>query len=194
MRVAKKALHISKFLQKGLEYKHVTYDITGLGVSWSGIIMPNLNQTIQGLGDTARVGDKIFCTSLYLGFSIVKGALDCNVRILCFWDKQNTIVAPLNIIDSVGGPLAPVSDYHVDQRREWTKIFDRNFVCTNTNTNVHSWRPRLKLRKISQFDAGGTIINTGRLAIMYITDVPVGQPIADYSVINAFSRCFYTDM
>ncbi len=192
--VAKKALHISKFLQKALEIKHVTYDVTALATSWSGSISQNLNSTIQGSNDTERIGDSIFCNSLYLGLNLVKGNDDCTVRVIGFWDKQNTILNPADLIDSVGGPLATVSDIHIDQRRDWARVFDKKFVLTSSNTSTAMWVKRFKLRKRTQFNQGTANINQGRLALMYITDIAVGQPIADYPIINAFGRVYYTDL
>ncbi len=193
MVVAKKALKISSFLKKSLEIKHVTYDVTALSISDVGFISTNLNLTIPGTFDTTRIGDKIFCTSVHLGFNLVRGAEDCTVRIICFWDKQNKILVPDDLIDSIGTDLAVLSDYHIDQRKQWVKVFDRSFTLTDTFKNKIQWVRRHKLRKLTQFSQGTSSIDTGRLALMFITDLRVGLPIADYPEIRAFSRCYYSD-
>ncbi len=194
MRIAKKALHGVNFIKKSMELKHVTYDITALSVSDVGFISQNLNLTIAGTFDTTRIGDKIFVTSSHIGFNFVRGAEDCTVRVICFWDKQNKILVPDDLIDSIGTDLAVLSDYHVDQRKQWIKVFDRSFTLTDIHKNKIQWVRRHKIRKATQFSQGTSSIDTGRLAVMFITDLRVGLPIADYPEIRAFSRTYYNDL
>ncbi len=192
--MAKKSLHISKFLARGVERKHVTYDLSISGVDFNGIISINMNSMPQGANDLSRIGDKVLDNSLYFGCEFYRGSADCNLRVLVFWDKQNLVANPNDLIDSVGTILAPVADIHVDKRKRWTKIMDRTYTLTSADKTLQVFRKRFKINKSTYFNQGTTTINTGRMAVLWITDLNAGLPIADYPQIISFSRVYYTDL
>jgi len=192
--LAKKALKISRGLKRQVEYKHVTYDISSGGISWIGTYTQNVNATIQDQNDTSRIGDKIFCNTIRLNFKVVKGAVDANFRIIAFWDKQNTLFVPNDLIQQSGTVLAPLGDYNTDNRNEWILLFDKRFNLTDVGQSVRTSYNKIRLHKQTTYDNGTSSINTGRLALFYISDVPSGSPVADFPIVDGYSRMFYSDL
>ncbi len=191
--MAKKALKVASGLKRQVEYKHVTYDQSIDSISYTGDITSNCNNTVQGLNDTSRIGDKIFCNSMRVAFRLEKGSVNCNLRVLIFWDKQNTITGPNDLINSGGTILAPLGQYNVDTRRQWIKLYDRQHVMYE-NKPVISFKKTIRLHKTTLFSQGGTGIATGRLAMMYISDIPLGQPIASYPDVKCSQRLYFSDL
>ncbi len=193
--LAKRALKKVNKISKRVELKQNQKDITALAINWDGAILGfNLNDVTQGIGDSNRIGDRITNTSLYLGIDAFRGLDDCTVRCIAFWDKQNTITAVNQILDFVGTPIAVVSDYHVDKRHEWTKVWDKVFTLSQFDVNIRQMRKRFKVNKLTQFNASTTVINTGALKLLYITDLANGLPLTEYPIINGMSRFYFSDL
>ncbi len=191
--MAKRALKVASGLKRQVEYKHVTFDQSIDTISYTGDVTTDCNNTIQGTNDTTRVGDKIFCNSMRLGFRLEKGDVNCNLRVLIFWDKQNTIGGPNDLINSGGTILAPLGQYNVDTRNQWIKLFDKQYVLYD-NKPVISFKKSLRIHKQTLYSQGTANIASGRIAMMYISDIPLGQPIGSYPNVKCSQRLYFSDL
>ncbi len=160
------------------ELKHFTVVNNNLlGTNWNGQIVENLNNPAVGDNDNLRNGDNIACTFWELNMTILKPAAtdatgNAFVRVIGFWDKQNTIAGTNDVLNTTGDLNMVNQVFNVDHRKEYIVLFDRVFnLTTALNQQIRfSHKGSLK-KRLTQFQAASTDVNTGSLKFMIMSNI-----------------------
>lgn len=130
-----------------------------------------LNEVPLGNEDIQRNGDNLYMRSVDLNLYAVKKdavAGSC-LRAWLVYDKDNKVQIAADLISKVGTVGAP-HGFKTHDKRFWTKIMrDNLFVLDVANANKAKHQ-RIKINKHTQFEAGSTSINTGKLYLFMISD------------------------
>ncbi len=194
--MAKKALKSVSRISRGIEAKH--FDVTaGINnVDDAGNFSADLFIPPQGFSDLARIGDKVQCTSLLLRGRVEIGTdlLNTQFRMIVFWDKRNTISTTADILPLIGTNQLPISHYNHDLRGDWIKLWDKTWELTEVDRSVQIFQRRIRVNKTTVFNQGSTVVNQGRIGILYVSDISNGQVATAKPNIFLQTRAFFLDM
>ncbi len=173
--IAYKAFKMGKKAMRYLNTEHKFFDtvLSIRPVDFNGFILP-LTLIPQGDGDQSRDGDSLKLMSYtFRGYGTI-GAVNATLRIIIFWDKQDQITNPVDILDTnyVGTNNAPNSPKSHDRRFRTKILHDKIYNLTNTggNSRIKFKNYNKVLRRI-QYNNGTTNALTGSLKMLYISDV-----------------------
>ena len=190
--LAMKAYKLAKSLQRGQETKHRSTANVQTNIDWDGTGPIIINEPAQGTGDTDRIGDSIFCTSIRWRFiADNEDSAASAVRVICFWDKKNTVTNVTDLLRVTGSPNALTSDYNVDKRGDYIILYDKMINVDGVIALQKVGFVRLKIKKLTQFADGGFTIEKGALKFIFISDVNSGA--AAKPSYRANYRVYYTD-
>ncbi len=194
--IAKKALKKVNRISRGIESKHLTVNAAEANVDDDGTFTADLNIPVQGLLDSNRIGDAIFCTGVHIRMNYTAGANDLStqLRVILIWDKYNTVGSD-DLLISRGTNQAPLSMYNVDTRKDWIKLMDKNVILTSPDgSSFRQMNKFFRLNKETKFLAAGQTITKGRLVLFYISNIDSGGTDADKPNVLCQSRVFYSDL
>lgn len=191
--IAKKALKKANKVSAQQETKH--YDLNFLGpfnLDWFGTVI-SLNVGIpQGLEDTKRIGDMIYC----LGVRI-KYILDINTsdramcRFILIWDKEDSIATADDMLSATGSPNVINSPFIVDDRHRYIVLKDKVVKMNNGDHRIRQITMSKKLNKKTQFEAATTDVTKGRLKLFLFSNIDATD--ASRPFIQGWSRLWYKD-
>ncbi len=194
--VLKKLIKKVNKISRSIELKHFTSSLGAPNVDDDGEFIIDLNEPDQGLLDTNRIGDSIFCTGVHVRLSWTIGGNNnmTQVRMILLWDKFNTVGDISDVLISVGNSSACLSHYNVDTRRDWIKLMDKSFILTSpSGSSFRQLNKFFKLNKKTQFLGGTETITKGRLKLLVISNADSAGTDPDKPNMLGFSRIFYQD-
>lgn len=191
--IAKRALKKATMVSKAQELKH--YDLNFLGpfnLDWFGTVI-SLNVGIpQGLLDTNRIGDSIYC----LGVRI-KYILDINTsdramcRFILIWDKEDSIATADDMLSATGSANVINSPFIVDDRHRYIVLKDKVVKMNNGDHRIRQITMSKKLNKKTQYEASTTDVTKGRLKLFLFSNIDATD--ASRPFIQGWSRLWYKD-
>lgn len=189
------AYKTAKYLKQLVNVEEKVHDYASIAgtFDYNGTIH-TLNAPAQGDGDTTRDGDSMKNQSVGLKIQFTaNAAADHNVRMIIFWDKQNTVSAGSDLLEITGTSDAPYSFKKHDTRFESKVLYDVRFVLSANSPESGKFHlidiPYIKLNKHTQFNAGTTTINTGALKLLVIC----GGVTTNLPTVSVYSRLKFTD-
>lgn len=187
---AEQALRIASSLQRAVEVKYIDYISGGGVVDWDGKLLV-INDVAQGLTDTERNGDRIHLRRLTIrGFVELNGSANPLLQMMIIWDKQDTLVAPSNVLSVTGNSIAPIANLLWDRRYEF-KVLAQRKLAVDTYHPLVPFEFSLKLDKNTQFQAGSTTIQTGALKFLFISSI---NSVSVQPLIWYHARTEFTDL
>ncbi len=154
--------------------------------SYNGTILP-IALMAQGTTDNQRVGDSVLNKSIFIRGTVQRNTTDSSVRFILFRDKQNTIASTADLMNNTGSTYSPFEPFHKDNKKQFTILLDKTFVVDTYHPKTDYKFEFKNLDTHSQFDNGGTTINTGGYKIALISDTVAGPSVL------TMSRLFYID-
>ena len=191
--IAKTALKKVNKLSKAQEIKH--YDLDFLGpilLDWFGAVI-SLNVGIpQGLKDTERIGDLIYCLGVRIKFILSLNTIDrAMCRFILIWDKEDSIATADDMLSKTQNANVINSPYIVDDRHRYIVLHDKVVKLNNGQNRIRQVTMSKRLNKKTQFEAATTDVTKGRLKLFVFCDQDVselGRPF-----IEGWSRLWYKD-
>jgi len=191
--MAKKALKKVNNLSKRSETKH--YDLDFLGpfqLDYLGTVISLNVGIVQGIADTERIGDSIFCLGNRTKFILDINTIDRSMcRFILMWDKEDSITIADNFLATTGDANVINSPYLVDERHKYIVLMDKIVSLNQGSTRIRQVNMSRKLNKKTQFEGGTTNVTKGRLKLWLFSDqdsLTVGRP-----KIEGWSRLWYKD-
>lgn len=185
------ALKMAKRLKDAvnIEYKHHDVTITTTDVDYNGDVI-TLNNPAQGDSDNSRDGDSMKCQNLVLRY-FVSHTAKCFVRVIVYWDQQNTVSAASSLLDAaqVGTVQAPIAYKDYDNRFKSKILHDRTFNIDPASKGQFFVDTVIKIDRHTQFEAGSTTINTGALKILLVSNLAPTNNV----YLEGLARLTYTD-
>lgn len=145
-----------------------------------------LNTIAQGDTDTTRDGDSLKLQKLKFS-CLISNTRVASARVVIFWDQQNVVANPLDLLDNVGTADGPLSYKNYDKRFQSKILMDRR-VILHPNSQARLIEGNLPIHRHTQFEAGTTTINTGALKVLFLGDAAAAQ-----STFRWISRLSFTD-
>lgn len=167
-----------------VEEKHVDY-ISGSTPGYNGSLT-TLNSIPQGDTDGTRDGDSLKMQKLKLKMNVSNTRLAC-ARIMVIFDPQNKCTNVDDILTQVGTIYAPISQKNYDKRFNCKVLYDKRITIGPYNQNK-CFEKHLRIMKHTQYEAGGTVINSGALKLLLI-----GDAVANFTTFRIYSRLTFTD-
>ncbi len=160
-----------------------------------------LNEVPQGVTDSTRIGDSLFMKSINFNYEVFNESLmnytsatartgEAALRVILFYDKQNTIDTVAEYLASTGGTNAYLASKRHDKRFETILLYDRIHTNSFNSRSLIAFRKNIKINKYSQFSNAGIGINSGALKIITISDQVVGGSII---TMKGVFKLWYTD-
>lgn len=171
------------------EYKHLDTFQTQ-PINWSGYF-PVINVIPQGVTDNQRVGDSCKIQNFVLRGNVFRGASDAVVRFMLVWDDQSKVSTVADILAATGSVYAPIAPKNYDKRFQ-TKILKEFRVHLTADTPIKKINMNMPINLHTQFSAGTTTIDTGKLFLVVISDRDPAVP-ANLPNFVFYSRLSYTD-
>lgn len=173
-----------------VEYKLARTDLTQ-SITYAGAFS-TLNAPALGDSDTTRDGDSIRCQNLTIRgrYEIGAAATITQIRMIVFWDQSVKAGAVSDILASsylstVNAPNAPKA---YDKRFQTKFLLDKTIVLDTSKAKSVPFKYVIPINKHTQFNAGTTTQNSGRLAILFVSNEATQYP----SVIGV-AQLSYTD-
>lgn len=187
------ATELASLVNVEKKYKDLT--ATNLPIGWNGAVMNGFLSIAQGQTASLRIGDSIKVTSIHLKIRLQSslstgGSL---VRVILFWDKENTVSTPSDLFDTLGTVAAPMSNFDKDQKSEIVILRDRTFNLENSSDELVylNWRFFKKnAQKHVRYEANTTTIEQNRLKCFLIGDQ---DPAVSPNRYHAEARIHYID-
>lgn len=149
--------------------------------------------TTQGTDDNQRVGDSIFCTSIYLRMSLIRntGSNYDNVRLIIFQDLMgynspvvNDLMEPI----MMGGAYAPISQYNHYFMSRFRILWDKT-VSLSLNTGVtRNLSKFIKVNRKLEYVGAATFKNQ-----IYLLTIGDNNNALQLVTCNSVTRVIYTD-
>jgi hypothetical protein len=193
MYVAKKALKKVNQVSKAQEIKH--YDLNFLGpfnLDWFGTAI-SMNVGIpQGLLDTNRIGDTIYCLGIRVKFVLDINTADrAMCRFILIWDKEDSISTADEMLSATGSVNVINSPFIVDDRHRYIVLRDKVVKLNNGDHRIRQVTMSKKLNKKTQFEAATTDVTKGRLKLFLFSNIDATD--ASRPFIQGWSRLWYKD-
>lgn len=162
-----------------VEEKYFDTSSTGQTADYDGTLH-YLFQPAQGDGDVSRDGDSCKILTSAIRFTCTAHAsIDTWIRVIVFWDKQNTISTGADLLETTGSSAAVYSWRDYDKRFHAKVLFDQRYLLTTDEVGGTQYVTKdlnFNIGKHCQFEAGTTTPNTGVLKIMFISDQQTNIP------------------
>ncbi len=188
--IARRALARVRQLERQVEVKYHLTNTSTSNIDWLGDIV-RLNDIAAGSTDLTRVGDYVMIKDLEWRIEIAMNAAnDQTVRMILYWDKQDTTNACDDVLNTIGITRAPLQPSQWDRRFEIVVLHD-SFVTLRQYHAFHTRFHKIPINRHTQFSAGTTTILTGALKFLIIGSediVASPKPFCNYSF-----RVTYTD-
>jgi len=168
-----------------------------ININWNGQLVVELNNPPIGGTDITREGDQIACTYQELKITVLKPpgtGVDgqAYVRVIGFWDRQNTIVDQQEIINTLGTINAVNNVFNIDHRKEWILLYDKTVELNDLSKPMARFVFKTSLKKrLTQFSAGTENINSGALKFLIISDID--EDATNKPAYTFVSQCRYRD-
>jgi hypothetical protein len=172
MVTANKALSLAKSLQASREKKFVVTSFVQNTDRIGHLI--SLNNMDQGLGDSARVGDRIHCTRLTFNlWRVFPGSASgrFSLRFLLIIDRQNTIDNVSKVFLGTDGSTAPLLQFVKDYRKQFIVLYDSGSNHMDQYNKGQTIRRSIGLNLRTQFAAASANILTGSLKLVCISNL-----------------------
>lgn len=174
------------------ENKFFATSQTGTAVNFSGSTYP-LTDVPQGLTDSQRTGDNITLDKLEINVGIYAATQANMVRCFVYqWLPSLTAGSPpaaSAVLFSTGSALAPFSVNTVDQKPQYSVLYDEVVAVSASEPN-RVLRIRLnKFKSRSVQYTGGTTNGCNKLFIVFISD----DGVTPYPTVTFMSKLVYHD-
>lgn len=168
-----------------VEYKHYQAALTAQTIDYNGYVN-ELCIPAQGDSDVSRDGDGIKVQSLKMRGQLAYGTNPASVRMWIVWDNQNKITTANDFLETTGSSIAVFSHKDWDARFQSRVLYDSGVKFLDPATNpTHEFSLKIPIGLHTQFEAGSTTINTGRLLVIAISsNVTTNLPTLSY-IANA---------
>lgn len=192
--IAKRALKISRRIQRGQESKFIDNLIIINNCDNLGSGPFPLNTPLQGLGQNDRVGDKIMCSQMRVRYLCTRdNSSAAAIRMIFIWDKKDTIQNVGDLLDAggLGAETAIITDYNQNKRGDYVVLYDKMICIDGTYKIKNLGKITKKLNKLTEFAPASVNIEQGALKFFAISDVSgiaANVPNCDISC-----RLFYKD-
>lgn len=188
MNMAKKAFNLASKVAAvvNTEYKQLDTNITLADHTYNGTIV-NLCNPAQGTAVNQRTGDSIKMKNLTFRGECARNAQDEVMRLIVFIDKENTINAGSDLLQSVGNSNAPFSPKKDNNKFDTKVLLDRTYRLT-PDTSLLKVDFVLKLNQHLHFDAGSQTVDKNALKLAVFTQVATGGAKLAY-----YTRVTYVD-
>lgn len=169
-----------------LKFKDV-YDSTAAVQSSSLAAARGLLGVAQGVGDTQRVGDQLYLTSIQINLQLTVSSTQVMRLIIFKWKPLTTSYVP-TLQDILNSPsntaVGPVYMKRIDTAQEFTILYDKAWAFQVANVSNRIIRINLskKLGKV-QFDAG-TTDGLHKIYYFLLTDVSAANTVSMYTRIR----------
>lgn len=175
-----------------IEKKHLDYNISqAITQAGSLTLMSNVS---QGVGDTQRIGTKAYLLSMFCHFIFAQNPASTvdNIRLMMIVDKQgynSPVVTDVLEPGTVGGGLAPISQFNRNYMGRFRILFDKMFTLDNVNRQSIEFRKILRINVKSHYiGAGTTFMNQ-----VYLLHIGDNGNVLQLPIINGVFRLMYTD-
>lgn len=175
----------------------VKYDDTFFranAVNWGGAELGILNNPPQGITDTSRIGDTIYCKSMFIRHSFLRlDSTTCDfVRVIYIQDYRNTISSITDLLASSFSDAAAIyANYVWDKRRDYKVLWDRIVNISPGLRSAAYFTTKIRLKCRTQFNGATTTIEQNAIKCFMITDQ--SPLIANFPAYSADVRLMYTD-
>ncbi len=188
----KKHTKLIRKLNKSTELKYIDSSINDSNVSYDNVSIDTFNDVAQGLGDSQRVGDRLFMTSFDFKFVCgVDNSSAGNIRVIIIYDKANTITSWADLMVNDVDTQRWLSSFTVDRRKEFIVLKDMVINCDGTHYSKQFRRVKKKINKITSFSSGTTTIEVGALKMFFTSDV--ANAATNKPFLQGYLRINYQD-
>lgn len=170
------------------EYKYRITNITTGAVNYNGTSPILLNAISEGTGEDERNGLSIKCQNLTLNYHVGTTS-EAIIRVIVYWDKQDTIGSISKLLTNTGSSAAVQSFYSQPYRFQKKVLYDRTHVLTTGGGYHQNVNQNIVLNEHTNFIDNGPNISTGSIKMILISDQ---APISAVGLVG-FSRLSYTD-
>jgi len=187
--MAKKAYKTAKWVAGLVNSEYKYYEATQATqavIDYNGQIF-NLCDPAQGDGATQRNGDSIKMKTLTLRGDIAyNGTTPETVRMIIFNDKESSVTAGSDILESTGVQTAPYSGKNPNYKYDTKILYDKTYVIDN-QIPLRKFDIVLKVPNHVNFLATTTTIVNNALKLMFIGQTTNG------SLFRFISKTTYVD-
>jgi len=141
----------------------------------------------QGVGSDERTGDSIKIKNLTLRGNIKRSTADCIVRIIVYWDKENSIPNTSSFLEQVGNSFSVISPRNESSKFRAKTLYDSKFIIT-ADTPIQEFECVVKIDDHVNFAVNSTTLVQGALKILWVSNINANLPTLDY-----FARTTYMD-
>lgn len=187
--MAYSALVMAKRLKDMVNTEYKFYDIQNASnPDWTGSLS-TLNTIPVGTADNQRIGDSVKLQNLTIrGNVIAHTSSPAFVRMLIVWDPQAKTSTTADVLEYVSTQYAPFSPKDYDKRFQTRILADKLFSVMPSDEIQKPFDLVVPINQHTQYENGGTTINSGALKILLISNVSVNVPGVVY-----LARISYTD-
>jgi hypothetical protein len=172
--------------------------VSGLAAATQSGVVTCVSQLAQGLTSTDRVGDSIRLQHIEVRGTIIINAAATNttVRVLVFRDLDGYGTAPTgaDVLENVGGTVAPNSPYRFNRRERFSILYDEMFQVqsilaqgTSSAAFYYSSAHEGHVKYLAA-TASAAANGKGSVYVMAISEEPTNTPTYDF-----YSRILFTD-
>lgn len=182
--IASTALSTAKFVASlvNAEYKYYDRGLSLVACTWNGIMYNMVDNISQGAGSSQRTGDSIKLKSLK-----IKGAIEYNpagvtyesVRLIMFYDKENSISNATDYLQQVGSNVAPYSSKNIVNIYRTRLIFDKTVTINPTTFNI-PFEFSTQLKDHIHFETASTTIKNNVIKLIIIGQSPINGPFVSF--------------
>jgi len=188
-KMAAAAYFTSKALKKSNNIEYKIHELTNnASYDYNGTVSSLLSGLSQGTQDTQRIGDSMKNQNLTFRFYTSRNTADSIVRIMVIRDDQNKISAVTDVLQASGSAFSVLSPKNYDKRFQSKILYDRTFVLDVDQTTIKR-EMVIPLGFHSQFQSGGTTINTGDIKLLIVSNLVT----SNLPSVAWYSRVTFTD-
>jgi hypothetical protein len=189
---ARKALAVANRLNGSREVKYALTSFS-LQTNRDGTIS-TLNDVPQGLGDSARVGDRVQCKSLEFSlWRVIPGSASgrFSARFIIFEDLSNSITSPSQVLLSTGSAYAPFLSYVKDYRLRFRVLYDSKSNHMDQYNKGTVTQRKQPIHVQTRYSAATDEITSGAIKLLVISNM--AETTTSKPLVLGHVRVNYTD-
>ena len=140
-------------------------------ISWEGNNIDITSLIPQGVSQNERVGNVIRLEHIKYKFTVKNNAsTGAGVRVIVFYDHQNTYVSLADLLDDQTSGLNYTTFRDRNQLYRFTIISDKTYSVDGIWKNKLYVEQSNKINKLTRYLFSGTTVSSGSLRVLFVSD------------------------
>jgi len=168
------------------EVKYFTNSYLAAGVDLNGSLNTSLVFPAQGLTASARVGDVIRVKNITIRGQWAYNGADSAVRMIVFYDYDNTIAGTINYLDQVATNNAVFSNRSQSYLYNAKTLLDKTTYVT-ADVALRTFQYKIRINQKTKYSPASTVVQKGAIKLLVITNELFNLPLFSYKVFATYT-------